>query len=365
MDAVLVPAARPSEHLETAIALAAQLNAYLVLVCSRWADRAEAAERCSQRPGLNWVVIGLEPNYRHDLFEFRTSSVQLPGQSSVGDLSLKRNIGLALTRLASWRRMLFLDDDIREISVGKVADAAAAIKASAIAGLRSTRFPDNSVVRHAYRLTGRYQSVSLSGSALLVDCEKPQSFFPNLYNEDWFFMYDNATAGLTADAGQVAQLSYEPFANPELATRQEFGDVIAEAVYTLLRRGLGISEALRSVFWRQALSVRKRLISETATFLSRQARQSSGDSAEAAAAIFSLEKAEQRRSQITPDLCVEFVNNWRLDSGAWTSRYNMLPRGMDLISALKFLSLGDSSLHSPSTPYLWQYVDNVDDAVGV
>jgi hypothetical protein len=267
--------------------------------------------------------------------------------------------------MTGWHRLLFLDDDIREVSVAKVADAATALKLASIAGLRSTRFPDNSVVRHAYRLTGRFQSVSLSGSALLVNCEKPQSFFPNLYNEDWFFMYDNAAAGLTADAGQVVQLSYEPFANPELAIRQEFGDILAEAVYTLLRRGQGISEALRPVFWRQALSMRKKLISETAVSLSRQARQSGGDSASAAAAISSLEKAELRRTQISPDLCVQFINDWRSDSNTWACRYDQLPRGIDMISALRLLSLAESSSHSSSMPYPWQYIDNIDDAVGV
>jgi hypothetical protein len=336
VDAVVVPAARPSEHLETAIDLAARLDAYVVLVCSRWADTVEATARCSRRVGLNWIVIRLEPSYRHELFEFSTSMVQLPGETSLGDLSLKRNIGLALARIVGWRRIFFLDDDIREISVDKVADAAAALETCSIAGLRSTRYPDNSVVRHAYRLTGRFQSVSLSGSALLVDCGKTQSFFPDMYNEDWFFMYDNAEAGATADAGQVMQLKYRPFANPELATLQEFGDVLAEAIYTLLKRGLRISEALQPDFWRQALSKRKKLISETSASLSRQARQT-GDNSAPNSAILSLEKAELRHNQISVDLCVQFIKDWRADSEVWTRRYNALPRHKSVVSALRLL----------------------------
>src|SRR6185503_10782282 len=89
VDTVLVPAARPSKHLKTAVDLAAQLDAYLLLVCSKWADMVEAAELCSRHPHLNWVVIGLESNYRHELFEFRTSAARLPGQVSTGDLSIK------------------------------------------------------------------------------------------------------------------------------------------------------------------------------------------------------------------------------------------------------------------------------------
>jgi hypothetical protein len=52
------------------------------------------------------------PNYEHafhTLVMTEWIEKQFPAFNS--DLSIKRNVGLALARMLTWRRMFFLDDD--------------------------------------------------------------------------------------------------------------------------------------------------------------------------------------------------------------------------------------------------------------
>ena len=71
----------------------------------------------------------------------------------------------------------------------------------ATAGMRVSRFPDNSAVCHANRATGGLQDVFVTGAALAVDCQKDIGFFPDIYNEDWLFFFDNASHRLLGSSG--------------------------------------------------------------------------------------------------------------------------------------------------------------------
>ena len=94
---------------------------------------------------------------------------------------------------------------------------------------------------------GEHQGVFVSGSVLAVDCRVPFGFFPDLYNEDWLFFYRDAAEERLATSGSLAeQLPYDPFADPQRAAGQEFGDVIAEGIYALLHSGLGPRPRARS-----------------------------------------------------------------------------------------------------------------------
>ena len=74
--------------------------------------------------------------------------------------------------------------------------------------------PDNSVVCHARRLAGRFQDVFVSGAVLGVHCNSlPLSFFPDIYNEDWFFFAEGsgdptAPSGRRRPAGGVQPLRH-------------------------------------------------------------------------------------------------------------------------------------------------------------
>ena len=81
-------------------------------------------------------------------------------------------------------------------------------------------------------------------------------FFPDIYNEDWLFFYDDVASGqIGSSARKITQLRYEPFADPRRAAWQEFGDILAEGLYALLDRGLGLEHA-SCEYWSDFLHAR-------------------------------------------------------------------------------------------------------------
>ena len=87
------------------------------------------------------------------------------------DTSAKRNIGLILSKLAGWQRIVFLDDDIKVPNPDDLRRACALLDPGhyQAVGLAIEGFPDNSVVCHAFRETGGKQDTFVGGGALAVD----------------------------------------------------------------------------------------------------------------------------------------------------------------------------------------------------
>ena len=162
---------------------------------------------------------------------------------------MKRNIGLALARMLGWQRIFFLDDDIRDIAYPDLQRTVDMLGSFSAAGMWVTEFPDNSIVCHANRMTEGSQDVFVSGAALAVDCDSDIGFFPDIYNEDWFFFFDAASKGQLGNSYlKATQLVYYPFANAERAAWQEFGDVLAEGLYALLHLDMDVGQAT-SAYW--------------------------------------------------------------------------------------------------------------------
>ena len=114
-----------------------------------------------------------------------------------------RNQGLRMARACGWEYIMFLDDDIR-IHERQIKAGAADLRSVQAVAFTAREFPDNSVVRHAARAAGMPTLVFPSGGALMVNVGKiPETrLFPDIYNEDWFFLH-----GLDVDnEGDVEQL---------------------------------------------------------------------------------------------------------------------------------------------------------------
>ena len=106
------------------------------------------------------------------------------------DVSTKRNLALVLSHMLRWKRVVFLDDDIRVPDPADLSQAVGLLDTHTAVGLGIGGFPDNSVVCHAFRDAGGRQETFIGGGALAVDVKRNRSFFPNIYNEDWFFVLD-------------------------------------------------------------------------------------------------------------------------------------------------------------------------------
>jgi hypothetical protein len=336
LDAIVVSAFRPVSHLGYAVGLATAMRCRLVVLCSGAAKPAAVVRAAREAGVARYAVIPVPPAYAHPLMAFQTNAFAEHG-GGLGDLSLKRNLALLLAHLAGWRTVFLLDDDIFGVTPDAVARGVAALPRGGAVGMPAREFPDNSVVCHANRRTGYEQDVFVSASALVVDCEEVTSFFPRIYNEDWLYMAPAIARGAVVELGSSCQLPYDPFADPERASDQEFGNVVADGLMSLLHRA-DLTEAERPGYWTEFLARRKAFIGGIA------GRTRAEDSAVLAA----LAAAERRRAGISTAELAEYVVAWGRDRTAWHEALAEVPRGLELAAALRLLGLAEGARLSAS-----------------
>jgi hypothetical protein len=263
------------------------------------------------------------------------------------DLSLKRNLGLLIARLAGWQKIVFLDDDMYGIEPGGLLRASAALDSNPMSCFlvetgdgANDQLPteDNSAVCHALRLAGGKQNVFASGSALGVKCSDELSFFPNIYNEDWFFMLRETERTAITRVGSVRQREYNPFTATR-ARYEEFGDVLAEGLLAHLH--LGIPEHPTATYWQQFLEARSVLLRDI------RAGLKESDSPHAKSARDAVKAAQRQLRRVTADACVEYLRYFDRDQRAWARRLDGLPRRADVYGALHDLGLRRATLGTP------------------
>ncbi|MGA5757398.1 hypothetical protein [Nonomuraea bangladeshensis] len=348
IDAIIVPTIRHPRWLTYATRLALDLGCHLVSLHSRnWSRAREAAQ--AMPDGLRYISADVDHVDRLRLPDFETTAVLRDTPfARTTDLSAKRNTGLLLARLLGWRRIVFLDDDIE---VGRQADVervAALLDTYDVVGMHIGGYPDNSVVCHAHRLTGGHQESFVGGGALAVavDPGRTPSFFPNVYNEDWFYLLGERRLRRLAVAGQVRQRPYDPFDRPVRARDQEFGDVLAEGVYWLLD-GDPTAEwgsAADAAYWRDFLARRQRFVEDV---LSRVRRLPPGPRHNRHAMENSLLAALGRLRRIEPELCAGYLKAWAVDRERWAAHLDELPHlEFAAADAIKWLVKdGERGLH--------------------
>jgi hypothetical protein len=331
LDAIIVPTNRPVGYIRAAMRLAGELDCLLLVLCSRWSNAGLVTSEAA-RADVRAVAVDVPPRARLPRLHADDVLRGTPFRSRT-DTSLKRNIGLAVAHMMpGWRSVLFLDDDITA-AADDVRDAAGLLADYDAVGLANTGFPDNSVVCHATRAVGGVQDTFIGAGALLVPAAS-RSYFPHVYNEDWFFLFEHIRQRRVAVTGQAEQKAYDPFDGPTRARRQEFGDCLAEGVFELLDDGRDLADAGLG-FWRDYLARR-------GAFIDGILRRTHGlplPPAQRRKMAQSLQAAQNSRAEITPELCVEYLDAWQRDRQDWEEFLAALPRLSDVHAALKHLSL--------------------------
>jgi hypothetical protein len=314
VDAIIVPTVRPPARLDNAARAARSLDCPLVTLHTPGRTKACAAAFYLDWWSLDLIAIDVPEPVHLRLPELKTSEL-LAGTifERPTDVSTKRNLGLLLSHMLRWKRVVFLDDDIRVPSPADLSKAASLLSTHAAVGLGIGGFPDNSMVCHAFREAGGSQDTFIGGGALAVDVERNRSFFPNVYNEDWFFVLD-AAKGMqsVAIAGEVLQDAYDPYL-PERARAEEFGDVLAEGTFWLLDQGRSVSDG-DLAHWREFLAKRKRFIEQVLGMVERSAGMEPAERAKRAGA---LDASLGRLAEITPELCVDYMQALVTDQERW------------------------------------------------
>lgn len=313
IDAIFVPTARRVAYLEQAAAAARALDCRLVTLHSqKWTNARAAVAHLD--PKVKLVAIDVPEVTRLTLPELETSRL-LAGKifERRTDLSTKRNLALVISHMLRWKRIVFLDDDIRVPNPDDLSRAGSLLDTHAAVGLGIGGFADNSMVCHAFRAVGGQQESFIGGGALAVAMKQNRSFFPNVYNEDWFFLL-NAGKRLqsVASVGQVLQYPYDPY-RVERARAEEFGDVLAEGIFWLLDQGKPSSDG-DLAHWRNFLEHRKLFIRQVRDMVKSQA---SIGSAVQARMDEALTAALGRCERIEPEFCVAFMKALATDQHRW------------------------------------------------
>jgi len=318
IDAIIVPTRHTTDHLRSALRIAHDLGCPLLALCSQAAS-AEAARSVADTIGADLVAIDFAGIPGDVLPRFATTEL-LAGTPFEyhRDTSAKRNLGLLLADLMGWQRIVFLDDDITVPNPEDLRRATHLLDRYAAAGLAIKTYPDHSVVCHAYRATGAALETFIGGGALAVGTAARRSFFPSIYNEDWFFLLNGRQLRPATLTGAATQDDYDPYQGTERAESEEFGDCLGEGVFAALHDSGTIEAATDHDYWHDFLQTRL-------TFV-RHVIDRVGQSAMPAAErmIDALRAAYRRSGLITPSTCVDYLSAWRADRRVWRQHVDML-----------------------------------------
>ena len=334
VDAIIVPTVRHPANLRDAAELAIALNCPLVTLHSgKWTSAVVAARRLP--PQTDLIAIDVPASARLRLPDFQTARVL--GRTKFhrpADTSPKRNLGLMLCHMLGWKHIVFLDDDIEIPDPADLELAAGLLDDHNIVGLFVEGYPDNSVVCHAYRLAGGPQKSFIGGGAIVVETERTCSFFPDIYNDDWFYMLDGERLqSVGAASGKVIQRPYDPFRNPERARAEELGDVLAEGVFWLLDQGKSVQDAdLRH--WRDFLARRRAFINHVLSLVG----GADIEPGERRRMVEALKAARGRLTLITPGLCRDYLQALAADRRLWQSHMASLQAQPSRRAALRQLT---------------------------
>ena len=213
VDAIIVPTARPVALPEGSGRRRAYPWAARWSPCTARDGRAPTTAAAHLDPAVDLIAIDVPEAAHLRLPELATSRL-LAGTifERRTDVSTKRNLALVLSHMLRWKRVVFLDDDIRVPDPDDLSKAVGLLDTHTAVGLRIGGFPDNSMVCHAFREAGGWQETFIGGGALAVEVKRNRSFFPNVYNEDWFFVLDaGKRLQSVATVGEVLQDPYDPY----------------------------------------------------------------------------------------------------------------------------------------------------------
>jgi hypothetical protein len=346
LDAIIVPTIRHLASLAEPARLARILDCTLVTLHSGELTRAAWAR---QRFGAGIDLIAIDVpqlSGRLHLPPWQTSRLlRQEGFDRHMDLSAKRNLALMLSHMLDWSRILLLDDDITAPNIADIKRASGLLETNSAVGLHIGGFPDHSVVCHAYRRAGGEQQSFIGGGALAIETTRCNSFFADIYNDDWLFMLDSkGWLQPVACAGEVYQASFDPFRTAERARGEELGDVLAEGAYWLLDQGRSVSTADEN-HWAAFLVKRRKFIERVLDMVSEHDLDRGERRRIGAALKVSLNQLEQ----ISPDLCARYLDAWIADRELWQRHLDALPTGQGREQAIDLLS-------RPGAPPLARYL---------
>lgn len=303
LDAVFVPFRSRSSYVLELLDEFEWFKGPIYLMPSDQSDVASL--RGSAMYGRTTTLMMDDPEFKKLYRSLLTSRHRLTSTYTVlWDLPEKRNFALLYARKQGYKRILFIDDDIRCITQRCISRGVCLLDSYKISGCFVTEFPDTSVQGHLERVAGRTIFPFLSGSFLFIRPEHVQSFFPCIYNEDWLFMLPHVIERSICSYGNIRQVPYDPFCDINKVTFQEFGEIIVEGLYELHKTG-NYDYRYRFDIWQSLINERLESLMELSLILNSQKYGPL------------LDAMVQANADISPHDCTDFVAGWEADITMW------------------------------------------------
>ena len=254
--AILVPTNRRVDSLSFCLGSASETRIPLIVLCSKRVNKDEAPWPPSRAVDLDVYAVDLTPLHPAappegiSLLTSTDEKLLAVTSGQTRDLSTKRNLGLLIAKMLGWERPKFLDDDIYGISKAEVDAPAAGLVHHNVSVLIPDEFPDNSVAATPTAWAAENRASSPAQASMGLRCDRDDlAFFPNIYNEDWFFFADEAANRQIIQVGYLAAEGVLAVCGSERAVKEEFGDLRWPRACTgVLKRGWEIP-SVDAAFW--------------------------------------------------------------------------------------------------------------------
>jgi hypothetical protein len=348
LDAIIVPTSHAPTNLVESARVAHLAGTPIIYLCSGEATTRNVFEHLTKSNiSINNIfAVQLPKDYNLPEIQFETDSAEIPGYDKTRDVNIKRNIGLAIARIVGWEHILFLDDDVEGLQQTQLSHMLRGFElperqvvgwsyGDSNNGDISTS--DNSSVIHAYKLIGGKVETFIGGGSTAVRVSDDTAFFPNIYNEDWFYYAAMMRQGRSAvaRAGDLTQKPKHLFSDTATPIGEEFGDTLAEGLFRSIYfdRSLTDQRYVGERFWRFIDLARINLLKK----LPEEFPESSIEIYQQAKA--SLAASLSSHEDTWPHLMSRFVEAWQQDLDNWRGWYNKLPYMPNVPAALNYLNL--------------------------
>ena len=356
LDAIIVPTFRTPTHLDKAARVARLAQPLhneppipLIYLCSGdasvggvWDHLSEPKRKVDTR---NITPIQLPEGYKLPGLHLDTDRIPIPGYSRERDIATKRNIGLALARIAGWNTVLFLDDDIGGIEQSHLNHMLRGFdhpERQVVGWSYGSTFEgdplasDNSQVHHVYRMLDGEVETFIGGGSTAVRITNDTALFPNIYGEDWLFYSGMMRRGRSAlaRAGDLAQSPKDVFGygQEKISVDEEFGDTLAEGLFRAQHfdRSLTDPKFQSESYWWFIDHARKGFITKL------QEGLPTGEPYDHMNNVLAASFA--RHDNTWPKKLTEYTKAWLNDLDKWSEWYNGLPSLGSVDDALSYLT---------------------------
>lgn len=211
--------------------------------------------------GENQTYLGIEEYERflvengidRDKYGFILKS---PGQNH-WNLGYMRNFAMLYARHYKFSRILFMDDDITIDNQDVITSILLELNHYKLVGAEITGLVDDSILGHIATAMNIHDVRTLSGGFMAFNPLVTTNYFLNNYNEDWIWIFLEASDKQVLMTGHVCQALSNPMQDWEEKIRfQEFGEIVLEGVLDV-RQMPNREETLQDVlFWERIIKER-------------------------------------------------------------------------------------------------------------